>query len=223
MSLYRLLALKNAPLIGSIFILSSFSVRAQHSFSYIKYPEELKPCIETLLPYFPELDSTRIEIIFRNSKSPLVTKPVIGMGIFSKSKRRYRIVISNTEERKFKSLLFANLPEDAQTGVLAHELSHVFDFSQLSFLQLMKRGMQRLSKKGIDRMEYNTDKIVLEHGLGIYLLAWSVTVRERMHIDSWLGKRAFRKKILNSKRERYMNPQTIRNYLDSKRNENVLQ
>jgi len=59
----------------------------------------------------------------------------------------------------------------------------------------------------LDRMEYNTDRICIEHGLGKYLEAYSLHVRQTMHVHNWRGVDYIFDN--DQQHERYMNPETI--------------
>ena len=72
-------------------------------------------------------------------------------------------------------------------------------------------GIGHLSKRYIDRMEYNTDRICIQHGLGKYLLAYSEHVRASMHVHTWRGVDFVMTN--DQKHERYMNPDTIEKYM----------
>ena len=62
-------------------------------------------------------------------------------------------------------------------------------------------------------MEYHTDVICIQHGLGKYLEAYSVHVREAMHVHYWRGVDHVNEP--NDSHERYMNPDTIEKYKES--------
>ena len=70
------------------------------------------------------------------------------------------------------------------------------------------------STKYTDRFEFNTDLICINHGLGFQLYDWSKFVRKSLNISEWKG--ASNDESLKTKttpRERYMNPQTIEEYI----------
>ena len=57
----------------------------------------------------------------------------------------------------------------------------------------------------MDAFEYNTDKRSIQHGLGYQLLSWSEEVRSKLNLNQWGGANKPERK-----RERYMNPETIK-------------
>ncbi|HOY97061.1 MAG TPA: hypothetical protein PK509_15050, partial [Catalimonadaceae bacterium] len=59
-------------------------------------------------------------------------------------------------------------------------------------------------KKYGDQFEFNTDRICIQHGLGLKLLAWSREVRNKLKM-----KQFDREKSSDEIPERYMNPDTI--------------
>ena len=176
-------------------------------------PQQYQKPILTALSYFPELQD--VHIIFRIKKqyTPLTTKPDLP-GVFKRKDRRtYIITISNQTIDTLKRLLFQNLTFEEQVGVIGHELSHVADFNSKNFPQTVANGIGHISKKHLDKMEFNTDRICIMHGLGQYLLAYSEHVRETMHVHNWRGVDFVNKGNGNDEHERYMNPDTIEKYM----------
>ena len=108
-----------------------------------------------------------------------------------------------------ESILLKNLSLNAQIGVLGHELAHVADMKSFSFWRVVGHGIRyTLSKPYGDRFEFGTDRIAIEHGFGLPLYCWSAEVRRKLSSTSF-----FREQANNSKRERYMNPNTILNQM----------
>jgi hypothetical protein len=175
-------------------------------------PAQFRKPILTALSYFPELKD--VHIIFRIKKqfTPLTTKPDLGSVLKRKNHRTYIITISNQTVDTLEHLLFQNLSFDEQVGVMGHELSHVVDFNSKNFPQSVGVGFGHLSKKYLDKMEYNTDRICIQHGLGKYLLAYSEHVRATMHVHTWRGVDFVMHN--DQKHERYMNPDTIEKFID---------
>lgn len=170
-------------------------------------PHEYEKQIIIALSYFPELKNTTIEFILKNTNTPLSSKPKLFGLLQSAKSRKYIITISEESNSKLEPILFKNLNFNAQIGVLGHELSHVSDyitkgFSKMSNLLLI----QIFSKKQVDRFEYRTDHICINHGLGFQLLDWSTSIRQKLKIDYWRGADNLQ---YITKKERYLNPETI--------------
>ena len=172
-------------------------------------PQQYEKPILTALSYFPELKDVHIVFKIKKKYTPLTTKPNLA-GVFKrKDHRTYIITISDHTIDTLKALLFQNLTFEQQVGVIGHELSHVVDFNSKNFLQTIAVGIGHISKRYLDKMEFNTDRICIQHGLGKYLLAYSKHVRETMHVHNWRGSDYVNKGNGNGKFERYMNPDTI--------------
>ena len=172
-------------------------------------PGQYTKPILTALSHFPELKDIHIVFVVRRQYTPLTTKPDLVSVFKRKNYRTYIITISNQTIDTLKRLLFQNLTFEEQVGVIGHELSHVVDFDSKNFPQTIAIGVGHLSKKYIDRMEFNTDRICVMHGLGKYLEAYSTHVRETMHVHNWRGADYVKKGNGNGQYERYMNPDTI--------------
>jgi hypothetical protein len=172
-------------------------------------PPQFEKPILIALSHFPELKNVHIVFRIKKAYSGLTTKPNFA-GVFKRKDRRtYIITISNETIDTLKPLLLQNLTFEQQVGVIGHELSHVVDFNSKNFPQTIGVGIGHISKKYLDKMEFNTDRICIQHGLGKYLLAYSKHVRETMHVHNWRGSDYVNKGNGNGKYERYMNPETI--------------
>lgn len=171
-------------------------------------PQYEKPIL-TALSFFPELKNVHIVFEIKKAYTSLTTKPNF-TGVFKrKDHRTYIITISDQTIDTLKPLLFQTLTFEQKVGVIGHELSHVVDFNSKNFSQTIGVGIGHISKRYLDKMEFNTDRICVQHGLGKYLLAYSMHVRETMHVHNWRGSDYVNKGNGNGKYERYMNPDTI--------------
>jgi hypothetical protein len=92
----------------------------------------------------------------------------------------------------------------------------VADFSKKTTWQSFKTGAGHVSKSYLDSLEYHTDKICIEHGLGNELKAWSSYIRRTMHTTYWRGADFVNKG--DTHYERYMNPSTIDRYMEAEKN-----
>ncbi|MEP7257451.1 MAG: hypothetical protein ABI687_03665 [Flavitalea sp.] len=167
------------------------------------------------LSHFPELRNTRVKFRMKKSFSTLETRPGFLSMFMPRGHRSYVITISTKTIDKLTSLTLKNLPEMAKIGVIGHELSHVADFSSRTFWQSFKIALGHTSPSYLDSLEFNTDKICIQHGLGKELEVWSSYIRETMHTQYWRGADFVNKG--DTRYERYMNPSTIEKYLLAER------
>jgi hypothetical protein len=181
-------------------------------YSYRKQiPGEIREPVLQALSYYPELKNVRVKFVIKKQYSTLTTRPSAVSILMPKGHREYVITISNKTITALTPLLFQNLPADAQVGVIGHELAHVADFANDSFVESIKKAAGHLSAKYLDKMEFNTDKICIEHGMGTYLEQWSSYIRNTMHAQYWRGSDYVTKG--DDHYERYMNPGTIEKYM----------
>lgn len=169
--------------------------------------------ILTALSYFPELKDVKIKFRLLATNTPLSSRPTF-FSLFKNSKKRnYVVTISTNTNRYLEPILFKNLNYNAQIGVLGHELSHVSDYTKKDFIQMTNIiCIEIFSKKLVDKFERSTDELCINHGLGYQILDWSKSVRENLKINYWRGANNIDSK---SKRERYLNPNTIQNKIDA--------
>ena len=173
-----------------------------------KYPKQIEKPLLTALSYYPELKDTKIIFRLKKRNTPLTSRPRFFHVFKGKKKRVYVITISTKTLKTFEPILFHNLPYNAQIGVLAHELGHIVTYKQKSSFQILGIALKLLNAKFVDRFEYETDHIAIQHGMGHQLFGWSVFVRKALKIEEWNG-------ISNNGNERYMNPQTIQRHMQS--------
>jgi hypothetical protein len=174
-----------------------------------KIPPQYDTVIRLALRYYPELKYSRI--IFRaiKTRTPLAAAPTV-LSVFRRpSKRRYIVTISTQSTPFLNKIILDSLSFNAQIGVLGHEISHLAEFNSWRTGQCIGLIFRHLSRKAIDRFEYNTDKRCIEHGLGHQLLAWSENVRKNLNVA------AFNRAKSNGMmaRERYMHPPTIQKFM----------
>ena len=171
----------------------------------------------TALSYFPELENVPVKFRIKRSFATLKTRPSFLSMFMPKGHRSYVITISNKTIQKLSPITFEHLPENARIGILGHELSHVADFSKKTMWQSFKTAFGHLSKHYPDSLEYHTDKICIEHGLGKELETWSSYIRNTMHSQYWRGADFVNKG--DTHYERYMNPSTIEKYIGEEQKE----
>ncbi len=173
----------------------------------ISIPQLYRAPVEAALVHFPELAQTRIHVRIRHQYTPLSTRPS-WFNIFRRGdKRLYIITISDKTISRLEPILFNQLSYEAQIGVAGHELSHVADFRRRNFFSLLRVGWGNFSSRYLDRLEYKTDSICIQHGLATNLLAWSQFVRNALHVKNWRGANNIGER--QPGKERYMNPETI--------------
>ncbi|MEA1786748.1 hypothetical protein U1E44_11640 [Arenibacter sp. GZD96] len=181
-----------------------------------KIPNQIKTQVLTALSYYPELQDTRIIFRLRKKNTPLSSRPQVISAFKGMGNRTYIITISTKTNKKLRPILLANLPYNAQIGVLGHELAHVVTYETMRSSQLVQLPLKMLNKKFTDSFEFRTDLVCIEHGLGHQLYDWSSYVREALQITEWRGASLSTSLDQNeSERQRYMNPDTILSYMNS--------
>ncbi|WP_445737838.1 hypothetical protein [Mariniflexile sp.] len=149
--------------------LNLYSLNAQHM-----YPESIATEAETALSHYPELAEVSIEFKFKNKirKSTMQAQPTFGSVFRTKSKRRYKILIS--ESFKIGDTLYytKNAPSNVLIGWFGHELGHIMDYQNRSGINLMGFGVGYLfSEKSMKNAERRADTFAVSHGMEKYILA----------------------------------------------------
>jgi hypothetical protein len=129
------------------------------------------PCLIALSQY-PELKQVRIEFVYDKIRTTMAARPLASALFFKKKNRVYRIYI-NTDSAKVQGVLLHQLPFDAQVGIIAHELAHVFDYENKNIWSLIKTGVGYLFSGYRVKLEKQTDMTVIKRGLGWQLYSFT--------------------------------------------------
>jgi hypothetical protein len=134
---------------------------------------------EVALRRYPELAGADIRIkSVKKGIFPYFCRPDIFSLFFKKSSRRYYIFISEKVNDGEEDVLFANLTDEAKTGILGHEIAHVVYYENSSFFKLLLVGMLYFLPPFRKNFERDTDKTCIRHGLGKHLLHYAEFVHD---------------------------------------------
>ena len=181
-------------------------------------PESIRPQALLALSHYPDLKEVRIVFRLKKRTTPLTSRPKLLSTFQHREKRIYVITISTKTREFLNPILFENLPFNAQVGVLGHELGHIFEYRSKSSIELLGLGFSLANRKFVDQFEFNTDKIAIAHGLGYQLLDWSAYVRTVLDIREWRGAAEVSENNQSRLDQRYMNPATIKTYINANPN-----
>jgi hypothetical protein len=174
--------------------------------------KELAPDFEKqicfALSYFPEFSETKIRFVRKKTKRNIIsTQPSFGSIFRSSRKRTYRVIINDSTAGRGSFPTFKNGDANSQVGILGHEFCHILYFSHKTGLGLIGLAIKHISKRFMDRFEYNTDSMNIVRGLGYQLLSWNLYLRKYFpNPDAELRPAPFS----GANRERYMTPAAIR-------------
>lgn len=172
-----------------------------------------RPIMNYILRFYPTMRYRSITLKAKAAKSPLSVRPTF-WSIFKRAEKRdYLIFISKGTNTTIDSILLHKLSFNSKVGVLAHETSHIYDYSTNHFFHFVALFINHASRRKMNDFEYGTDKVTIEQGLGYQLLSWSTEVREKLKIEHWQGVKGYESYKRNTE-ERYMNPETIRHFIN---------
>lgn len=189
---------------------SSFLQLKQAYGRHKKIPARYEKEILLTLSYFPDLKNTHIRFKLRKNGLGLSSRPAWGSVIIPRKWRHYIVNIGDDAAAtgKWAGLVFGKANANAQVGVLGHELTHIMNFNRAGAWKMLRFGWGHLSKRYMDRFEYNTDSLCILQGLGYQLLAWHIYLAKSLGIadpenapDPFYG---------DFGHERYMSPASIR-------------
>lgn len=135
------------------------------------------------LSHYPALRSTRINFIVDDVSIPLSSRPHWGSMLRSAANRSYQVIIDTEREGTREALLLKNQPFNAQVGIIGHELAHTVYYLDRSFFGILGDALCQLSDCRIN-FERETDKRLIEHGLGWQRLEHATFVRGQIAGDN---------------------------------------
>jgi hypothetical protein len=141
-------------------------------------PAKYEAVILKALSCYPELKKIPIEFRLRQKHPvPYGTTPVLTNVIMPQSKRKYIVSLLEKAPPPTEQALFKNLPEEAQLGVLGHELGHVLQFSERGVPSMIKSALKSKNSSKIRHFEREADISAIEHGLGFELYTHARYIR----------------------------------------------
>lgn len=124
------------------------------------------------LSHYPELANTHIRFEESAISTTLNVRPALGsLLLHNKEEREYIIRINNEKEDSVINL--AQVPFEAQIGLLGHEFAHIADYAQQNVWGIVSRLFSYMNDKKKQAYEKQTDRITIVHGLGLQLHEWS--------------------------------------------------
>ncbi len=187
-------------------------------------PSEFRESILLALSHFPELKNVPIEFAVKEAFPPLSATPKIPTLFLGGNKRKFHVLISERSNAYMEPILLKNLPFNARVGVLGHELSHVVDYLNKSWMELIAVALNYgLIPSYHAWMEKKTDLIAIDHGLGWELYSYYKFARslsERTPEANWANDfyLHYNEVLFEMQKRDYYNPYFIPNTLFKSRN-----
>jgi hypothetical protein len=153
------------------------------------------------LSFYPELANENIRFKYAHLNGTAQTT-VSFLSIFRRANKRYIILIN--DDAKATGLVLSDAPFDAQVAVLGHEFAHVLDFKPRGFLGMIWWGLNYLVGRRRTRIENETDRSTIRHGLGWALYHWS---------DFVLNHSTANEHYKRIRQTKYMHPAEIADYI----------
>ena len=137
-----------------------------------RVPKHLEEVFYQTISFYPELQQTYIIVVenkFYGIQHTLRAYPPL-LSLFNKAKNRVYPIVINTN--KGIPISFYDLSKDQQQGILAHEMAHILEYSQLTSIQLVQFSLRfTFSKTFTEHMEKNIDKTAIARWCGESILS----------------------------------------------------
>jgi hypothetical protein len=147
-----------------------FKLRMQASVNK-KIPKIIENEVLKALSFYPELEETPIDFVFKRNIKRSVMQAQPKIGTMFGAKRGYNINISALFRLTTSSIPIHQIPPDIMVGWIGHELGHVMDYENKNVVGMMRFGLGYLfSSKFIQQAERVADTYAVNHGLGSYIV-----------------------------------------------------
>ncbi len=112
------------------------------------------------LSHYPSLKDTKIQVVYKNTRTPLYARPHLGNFFRKEENHVYRLIVDRKSDHvRGKSL-------NAQVGVFAHELGHLIFYKQKNLFGIIGYALNYGIRKNYRlKDEKRRDQEVIEHGL----------------------------------------------------------
>ena len=143
-----------------------------------KVPKEIQSNFFTAIGYYPELKDINIKVRYGKIKTTMQCRPRWDFLFHKKENRSYVIYIGDNVKND-RSILYKDLPLNAQIGVIGHELAHIIDYRSMNNFQMVQFGIDYLIKATKKKeIENRIDLIAIHRGLGYQIKDFSKYVFE---------------------------------------------
>ncbi len=162
-------------------------------------PDQFHDALGVILDDIPYLHHQIIKVQKKPLGTTMSVRPTWSSLIFRKREDRTYLLNVNSS-KAFDGVLYEDVPEMARIGLMMHELMHIKDYQSRSFLGVLQRGWQYLSKRGKKKFEQEIDQMVIDAGYRNYLFLWALFIMEESEASD-----AYK----DFKREIYLSPLDI--------------
>lgn len=139
-----------------------------------QFPAVIEKNILKALSFYPELQNTTINFIFKRSikTSVMQAQPVFKSLLKKRVNRRYRINISAHFKLIHCDMPITQIPDDVMVGWIGHELGHILDYESMSNAQMVRFGYRYyFQSEFVKHAEMVADSLAVERGMGNYIVA----------------------------------------------------
>lgn len=169
-------------------------------------PAEYRHQAYLALSFYPELKGKKLKFKYKKLKTTMSCMPRLDF-IFRKKENRTYVIAINKELKGNNGILLAEVPFNAQVGVIGHELGHVVDYEQKSALGVITTGIRYLFPGYRRTLENHVDEITIHRGLGKQLADYAAYVFHESKAAE---------KYIRYKRKYYYQPEEIHSLMTGK-------
>jgi hypothetical protein len=139
-----------------------------------KIPAAIEKNVLLALAFYPSLKDATIDFIFKPDlkTSVMQAQPVFSTLLNKRSKRKYRVNISEHFSLINAKMPILEVPDDVMIGWIGHELGHIMDYEGMTNMQLVSYGYRYYFHDSfVKHAEMVADSLAVERGMGKYIVA----------------------------------------------------
>ena len=171
------------------------------------------PTFNYVLRFYPNMLFKNVKVYLKPSQKITKIKPTFSSIFKAPQNRTYKLYFSTLTSTTQDSVLLKTLTYNSKVGLIAKQVSHLQDMSTTHFFGFIGWYFKHLSRKAVNKMEYDAEFKTLESGLGYQLLSLANENGEKLKIEKWKGTVGYSAYIKQTE-GKYMSPETINNFIN---------
>jgi hypothetical protein len=171
------------------------------------------PAFKYVLRFYPNMLFKNVKVYLKPSQKIVKIKPTFSSIFKAPQNRSYKLYFSTQTKTTQDSVLLKTLSYNSKVGLIAKQVSFMQDLSTTHFFGFIGWYFKRLSRKAVNKMEYDAEFKTLESGLGYQLLSLANENGEKLKIEKWKGTVGYSAYIKQTE-GKYMSPETINNFIN---------
>ncbi len=188
------------------FSADTFGVKIKETDPLFKY----KHYFNYILSFYPKLEYKTINVQSVKSKKQASISSKGMAALTAPEQREYSLKISTKLPSHLDTVTFENLSIDARLGLISKQIGMLDVYSKSGFFEII--GLYFKKRRANKELLKDVNLSVIEAGLGYQLADYTNEMLDKLLIDYWHDKKAY-KKYYNKNTKHLMSSDAIRTYM----------